>query len=197
MWRTVSLIVAFGFAFSANSSELKTVPASDLEPELRCCFHPEELVGAFMIRLINKDNPVAQLSLHTPEGTRVGYDAATRGFYRPTKEAIYAGELSASVDSIETEDSHGHRDQILLLHSLHAGEYRVKVISIRRGRYYLGFYPAGYPDSSGSQSFGYPDGIAIDRGEIHVYTFNGKFDDPKNGSISPASPTYFRVKRVN
>jgi len=167
-----------------------------MESEIRCCFSRAELSSEFRIILTkNYEKGQAHLYLESPSGERIGYDQQSGKFYKPSTTMVYAGgEHSAPMGIADPEDLR-RRNYIVRLTDLEPGFYTVKVIGILDGDYYLNFRPAG-GTSAGVRHFGAGKPIALRKGEVHTYRFNGQFADVRDGSIPMDDPRRFRVERI-
>jgi hypothetical protein len=187
---------------------IATVGASALaaqeqrDPEIRCCFTQDdlrgELKGVFLIQLRGQDRPIGHLKLVTPTGAVIGYDEKTRSFSRPNGEGVY-GLGPARGMPILDPDWNNSTQRTLALVKRHKGEYRLYIIAERDGRYALSFLVGGYPQSGpGAKNSLVDRHLAADirAKDVHIYTFPGEYDDIYDGSLSPKSPTRFRVERI-
>lgn len=197
------MAIAAAYAVVGLTTASQTAPV-DMEPELRCCFTKEETLKAFVIGLhFGKDEKsVAELRVRTPTGTVAGFNPVSKRYYPPSAEAVYAGATyGTEIEQLFDPELLRCRARLMVIRALAEGKYRVEVIGTREGTYHLNFYPVGVGHSF-ARVF-YPEGfvgakayVPISPGEIHVYVFDGKFDDPLDGRIPPTSPTYFRAMRI-
>lgn len=172
------------------------------DPEIRCCFAQEhlrgELKGVFLIQLLGVVRPIGHLKLITPSGAVLGYDEKTRSFSRPNAEGVYGLGPPSGMSMLELDWNNSTRRTLALVKRL-KGQYRLHVIAERDGRYALNFLVGGAPQTGpGSKNSAVDQGFLKDirAGEVHVYTFPGEYDDIYDGSLSPSSPTRFRVERL-
>jgi len=172
------------------------------DPEIRCCFTQDdlrgELKGVFLIQLLGVVRPIGHLKLVTPSGAVIGYDEKTRSFSRPSAEGVYGLGPPSGMSILELDWNDSTQRTLALLKRL-KGEYRLHVIGERDVRYALSFLVGGSPQSGpGAKNSLVDRHITADirAGEVHVYSFLGGFDDIYDGSLSPKSPTRFRVERI-
>ncbi|MDO8706486.1 MAG: hypothetical protein Q7J84_16220 [Sulfuricaulis sp.] len=172
------------------------------DPEIRCCFTQDhlrgELKGVFLIQLLGVVRPIGHLKLITPSGAVLGYDEKTRSFSRPNAEGVYGLGPPSGMSMLELDWNNSTQRTLVLLKRL-KGQYRLHVIAERDGRYALSFLVGGARQTGpGAKNSRDNQDIAADirAGEVHVYTFPSEFDDIYDGSLSPKSPTRFRVERI-
>ena len=164
--------------------------------EIRCCFTTQDLRASFKnnftIEMGGANHPIGHLRLVTPSGRMLGYDQKSGLFRSITADGIYGLYLSNAM-SIDEPGWHDSTPRRIVLYKLEEGEYRLEVIGQREGRYALSFDPVGFEDSHGSKHFSQ---VPIKGEEVHVYSFPGKFVNPRDGSIPRSHPNAFRVRRL-
>lgn len=172
------------------------------DPEIRCCFTQDdlrgELKGVFLIQLLGLVRPIGHLKLVTPTGTAIGYDEKTHSFSRPNAQGVYGLGPSDGMPITELDWNNSTQRTLALL-KRHKGTYRLYVIAERDGRYALNFLVGGSPQTGpGAKNSLVDKGFLTDirKGETHIYTFPGEYDDIYDGSLPPESPTRFRVERI-
>jgi hypothetical protein len=198
VWNVVAVVAA---ALAAvGDSALAAQERRD--PEIRCCFTQDELrgelKGVFLIQLKGVFGPIGHLKLVTPSGAVLGYDEKTRSFSRPNAEGAYGLGPPDGMPILELDWNNSTRRTLALLKRL-KGQYRLHVVAERDGRYALSFLVGGSPQTGPGAKNSLVDRHIMEdirAGEIHVYTFPGEFDDIHDGSLSPKSPTRFRVERL-
>ena len=168
--------------------------ASSWDNELRCCLTIDDQKNAFLITLTTPNLSKAEMRLTHANGTTAGFDAGRKQYSKPTADVIYAS-TTPNAAAIDSREWHQGRNKQFVLRNLIEGDYRLDVIGVRSGRYFLSFYPAGYGNSRGSVFINGKTGTEIKQGEVHHYRFPGRFDDVMDGGIPLSSPTRFRVKR--
>lgn len=164
--------------------------------EIRCCFTTQDLRASFKnnftIEMGGADHPIGHLRLVTPSGRTLGYDQKSGLFRSITIDGIYGLYLSDAM-SMEEPEWHNSTPRRIVLSRLEEGEYRLEVIGQRDGRYALSFDPVGFEAVSYGKIFSQ---VPIKVGEVHVYSFPGKFANPRDGSIPRSHPNAFRVRRL-
>lgn len=196
------VVAAVGTLFLIVGNDPAWTASPTRDPEIRCCFSNSELrnefKGVFLIELRGYDHPIGHLKLVTPKGTVIGYDERTKDFSRPLPEGVYGLGPPDGMSMIDPSWNNS-TPRTLALFKRYKGDYKLYVIGEREGRYVLNFLVGGPPQTGPGAKTSLADRsleATIRAGEVHAYVFPGEFDDIYDGSLSPSSPTRFRVERL-
>lgn len=104
-----------------------------------------------------------------------------------------AGPVYRAMDVIATKAPPRETDR-----RLHAGQYQVRVIGRFKGAYRLRFNPVGHGETRAAVVFegDRKQGVAIKPGQVHIYVFDGAFDNAYGVPNSTQGDRPFKVRRL-